>query len=119
MRSCYSYLVLYSQLMSLEVWCVVSVALNLPLRPTTTSVYGNYKHLCSAHNCLYGIYKHPCSARNVLFRITHKAAGMLLKDLESSFRHMLLYRCRGHGVHGTSPDSEDRVRDRHYANGHW
>ena len=30
-----------------------------------------------------------------------------------------MYRCRGHGVHGTSPDSEDRVRDRHYANGHW
>ena len=32
---------------------------------------------------------------------------------------IVLYRCRGHGVHGTSPDSEDRVRDRHYANGHW
>ena len=30
-------------------------------------------------------------------------------------RKSIVYRCRGHGVHGTSPDSEDRVRDRHYA----
>ena len=75
-----------------------------------STTFEGRRYLCSVQSDVSMLVSKsfPCDPSGV------REANKMLDNINS-----LLYRCHGHGIRGTGPDGEDRVRDRHYVNGHW